>query len=96
MTPFWHQVRDQALHMLLGAAVAILWLVMVSAGANFHPAAGNWWTWLGITLAVLLGLIREVIQWPQLHTPEWDDSARDTLSWGIGATIATAIVVIVT
>ena len=70
-TRFWHQVRDQGLHILFGAAAGLLcagWLEAVGAAAFY-------------------GAVREGEQWKTLNTPSVSDSALDWSFCLVGAAI---------
>lgn len=60
-TPFWHQVRDQALHVALGSFAGLITESL----------------WQGAAIAGFYGAVREGEQWGTLNTPSVKDSAID-------------------
>lgn len=76
-TPFWHQVRDQSLHMVYGSV------------AGLAAGSGAFW-WQGIAAAGVYGAIREGEQWHTLNTPSWTDSLLDWSFVCLGGAIGAA------
>lgn len=91
-TRFWHQVRDQALHVLLGAAIVFLWLGLYTA-CNQDPHAPA--LWIGVGAATIYTVLREFVQWGHLNTPSLIDSALDSACVVMGAALSTLIYMVI-
>ncbi len=86
MSKLERQVVEQSLHFIAGAAIALLTAMLIKFGfmtiGIFDYSI--WPKWVGVSLSIFLGILREALQWP---IRRWWDTVLDLVFWILGAFI---------